>query len=60
MKNKIAVLMLVVVTSMSTALFGYDAVAFTNDVNAGRYNSIPVFWLTKNSTAAAYADNVFA
>lgn len=60
MKNKIAVLMLVVVTSMSTALFGYDAVAFTNDVNAGRYNSIPVFWLATNSTAAAYADNVFA
>lgn len=60
MKNKIAVLMLVVVTFMSTKLFGYDAAAFTNDVNAGRYNFIPIFWLAKNSTAAAYADNVFA
>ena len=60
MKNKIAVLMLIAVAFMSTALFGYDAVAFTNDVNAGRYNSIPRFWLATNLTAAAYADNVFA
>ena len=60
MKNKIAMLMLVAVTSMSTTLFGYDAVAFTNDVNAGSYNHIPVLWLATNSVAAAYADNVFA
>lgn len=60
MKNKIAMLMLVAAAFMSTALFGYDAAAFTNDVNAGSYNRIPVYWLAKNSTAAAYADNVFA
>ena len=60
MKNKIAMLMLVAVTFMSTALFGYNAVAFTNDVNAGLYNRIPVFWLATNSIAATYADNVFA
>ena len=60
MKNKITMLMLVAAAFMSTALFGYNAVAFTNDVNAGLYNRIPVFWLATNSVAAAYADSVFA